>query len=29
LLMGIPLKVATGTSSFLIGITAAATAQIY
>jgi uncharacterized membrane protein YfcA len=29
LLMGIPLKVATGTSSFLIGITAAASALIY
>ncbi len=29
LLMGVPLKVATGTSSFLIGITAAARALIY
>jgi uncharacterized protein len=29
LLMGVPLKVATGTSSFLIGITAAASALIY
>ena len=29
LLMGVPLKVATGTSSFLIGITAAAGALIY
>src|SRR5690349_23781156 len=29
LLMGVPLKVATGTSNFLIGITAVASALIY